>query len=822
MQDFADGLSQGVALGLVLAAIERDSVPTLGNPPPALASPWKRPLRDALRKQLAHLESLAGAIDVAILQRGDAWLYFYEHFLRFYDPHRRRQAGVYYTPVEVVRAMVAMADALLRKRFGLSAGFADATVLTLDPASGTGTFPLAVIDRAAARLGNLAATHLASNLRSFELLPGPCAVARLRLTQRLRQLDPSAKLLPTVTLGDTLASPESTLDTDPPRVTVVIGNPPYRRLRSAKPGTGGWILDGPVPGRVASKSLFDDLLDVAKTHTVFSHHASLYNLYVYFWRWALWRAFEASSPGHGVVALVTASSWLTGPGFLGLRALMRELCDEVWVIDLGGDNKGATHEENVFAIATPVAIALLVRSPRHDPATSAVVRYRRITGTRDEKLAQLRVVAASDDPFAGTWTVCPSGMYDRMSPSCDDPAWNCYPALADLLPWQQPGCKFGRTWPIAPTQEALMQRWDRFVSSPPEARPALFQTGTSGRTVFTEVAASSPLAHEPPTAPPPPIRRYAYRSFDRQWAFDDPRMAKTESPSLWRSASDRQVYLACLMTGRLASGPSLTASACVPDLHCFCGRGGKDVIPLYRDAEAREPNVPAGLLACLGDRLGIREPSPEDLVAYIYAILSAPQYQARFSQELTTPGPRVPLTAQAALWEEAVAMGAELLWLHTYAERFRGPGRDTIVPPVHGLEWERPVTQMPRSSKEIAYDSPTRTLAIGNGRLRGVAPEVWDFTVSRMCVVKKWLRYRTVAGSGKALSSGSALDKIRSEVWPGAWNDELLDLIGVLTHTVSRREVQGKLIDRICKGTLILANELPAPGPLERKAPRLR
>ena len=90
---------------------------------------------------------------------------------------------------------------------------------------------------------------------------------------------------------------------------------------------------------------------------MFSHIASLYNTYVYFWRWALWKVFDSTN-GPGVVSFITASSYLNGPGFLGMREVMRQVFDELWIIDLEGGNLGARKTENVFAIQTPVAIAI--------------------------------------------------------------------------------------------------------------------------------------------------------------------------------------------------------------------------------------------------------------------------------------------------------------------------------------------------------------------------------------------------------------------------------------------------------------------------------
>jgi len=167
------------------------------------------------------------------------------------------------------------------------------------------------------------------------------------------------------------------------RITVVIGNPPYRRVRAdiEGRGSGGWVLTGPVPGRKRGGSLFDDLRTIAQKNRLGVHFKNAYNLYVYFWRWSLWKAFEAHGDGPGIVTLITGSSWLTGQAFAGLRQLARELADEIWVLDLGGDNRGANPEENVFSIETPVAVVVLVRDGKSNPKQLAPVHYRRISGS---------------------------------------------------------------------------------------------------------------------------------------------------------------------------------------------------------------------------------------------------------------------------------------------------------------------------------------------------------------------------------------------------------------------------------------------------------
>lgn len=876
-RSFADSVSQVVAYGMVLAALSHVQADTdhdghitvaearnaIRSFSPVMAAAFaplvdKPVLFDAVRVELGALETLISAIDAGRVnksadKRGEPWLYFYEDFLSIYDAEERKQAGVYYTPIDVVRAMVNMVDQIVVDRFGVRLGFADPSVVTLDPATGTGTFPLAVIDKAVARAEQVrgaagksqAAGNLAKSLLAFELLPGPYSVAHLRITQRLHELNASLTEGARVILTDTLESPlnpreQLSLFGDAEvlaaeqnrakriklekKVTVVIGNPPYRRVERETEGrgSGGWVVDGQVPARKGSTSLFDDILDIAKKQTIFSHHASLYNLYVYFWRWAIWKAFEAHGEGPGVVAFITASSWLRGPGFVGLRQLVRETCDEAWIIDLGGDNKGANPEENIFAIETPVSIAILMRTGKKDRKTPAVIHYRRVTGTAANKLSAMAEIANSEDALGGEWLEGPMGWSDALVPATGNADWQDMVPLKDIFPWQQPGCKFGRTWPIAPSPKILESRWENFTAASLEQKPLLFMTATSGRNAATKVNGLRRLIDLNANDPSQPIVRYGYRSFDRQWAFADARMAKTESPSLWYTASDKQIYLCTLMTGLISEGPSLTASAHVPDLHYFRGSfGGKDIIPLYRNRSATVENITKGLDTLLAKELNIAKPTVVDVASYTYTILSSRRFYERFKEELKTPGINVPFTKSAETWKKAVERGKYLLWLHTYAERLRDPksSRGPFVPNVSGVGWEKSVSAVPADMSSVHFNENEETLQVGDGVVSGVRKEVWLYKVSGMQIIEKWIGYRTSKGSGRAISSSSDLDRVRPTYWLDDWNDELLDLIRVITLTVVGEEEHSLLVDEICDGALISVSKFPTPKAAERTVP---
>jgi len=351
-EQFADSYAQTVTFALLLGRSEGADPLTLSSAEIALAAEHNllsRALQvltdpNAQAEISASLNLLIRVIgevpQKAMTGPKDPWLYFYEDFLAAYDPQLRKDTGVYYTPVEVVHAQVRLIDDLLMNQFGKALGFADREVVTLDPGIGTGTYILGVIDHAMTKVKTQQgpgavpgqATSLAGNIYGFEIMVGPYSVSELRVSRALQGR--GAKLPPGGThvyLTDTLESPHTT----PPQlplylqpiaeqhkrapevkdkvpVIVCLGNPPYDRHEAAdetnRARTGGWVRwgdDGQGTG-----AIFKDFLDpaVKSGHGVRVHN--LYNLYVYFWRWALWKVFEhTTAAGPGVVSFISASSY---------------------------------------------------------------------------------------------------------------------------------------------------------------------------------------------------------------------------------------------------------------------------------------------------------------------------------------------------------------------------------------------------------------------------------------------------------------------------------------------------------------------------------
>ncbi len=855
---FADAYAQTVAFALLLGRSEGADPLTLDGAQAALAarhSLLSRALQ-VLTDSHARAE-LAASLDLllrvvsavppaALVGPRDPWLYFYEDFLAAYDPRLRKDVGAYYTPVEVVRAQVRLVDELLTGRLGRPLGFADPGVVTLDPAVGTGTYLLGVIAHALGRVeaeqgaGAVAgqATTLARNLYGFEFLAGPYAVSELRIS---RALGDRGAVLPEdgahIYLTDTLESPHA----EPPQlplfmrpiadqrakalaikretpVLVCLGNPPYDRHEAARADngdrTGSWVRWG--DDGAGSGAILRDFLDpvAAAGHGV--RAKNLYNLYVYFWRWALWKVFEhETAAGPGIVSFITASSYLDGAAFLGMREHMRRVCDEIWILDLGGEQRGARKSDNVFAIRTPVAIAVAARAGGTSGDEPAKVRYARVEGSREEKLAALD---ATDGFGAVAWRDCPDDWRAPFRPAGEGDYFS-WPLLTDLMPWQHSGVQLKRTWPIAPDPDTLERRWRALLRAPHRAQ-AFRETGdrTIGgayRTFPAEEDDSPPIAALPADAPVPEIRRYAYRSFDRQYVIADGRLMSRPRPDLWRVHGARQVYLSSLLTQRLGSGPAVTACAPVPDLHHFPGGSGKSVIPLYRSADASEANLPPGLLDRLGEGYG-RPVAPEDVLAYVYGVLAHPAFTARFAGELETRELRVPVTTDPALFEKVRAAGARLLRLHTCGERFVPEGeRPGEVPRGRA----RCVKGVPGDAggypESFRYDQSARALHVGEGAFAPVAPDVYGFEVSGLKVVPSWLGYRMKRGTGR---KSSPLDDVLPERWTSRFTTELLDLLWVLEATVALYPEQADLLGHVVAGRCLRADDLP-PVPAGSRRP---
>lgn len=886
-KEFADGYAQAVTFGLLMARA-RDIA--LGETIEPAAKALRKtntligsalalftedldedhPLSTALRT----MTRVFGAVDWHAISKDDpeAWLYFYELFLQDYDVGLRKKTGSYYTPPEVVTAMVGLVDQALRSptRFNFPGGVAAPNVNLADPAVGTGTFLLGLLRRIAKTIDAdegegarpAAIVGALKRLVGFEMQFGPFAVAQLRLFAEVSDLstppdDGSGRVRKPMAdashlrlfVADTLADPDeetawipttmaglaqSRKDANAVKrreaITVVIGNPPYKN--QAK-GMGGWVEDR---GKALRAPLEDWQPPAA--WGVGAHAKHLRNLYVYFWRWAAWKVFGGDpyrsgsditdanwTERRGVICFITVAGFLNGPGFQKMRADLRRDADEIFVIDCSPEGHQPAVSTRIFeGVQQTVCIVLaLRRASTTGEGLLAKVRYRALPeGPRKAKFVDLNTINIDDE----SWIDAPAEPRAPFLPA-GDAAWTGYPALEDLFSYNGSGVMAGRTWVIAPDAVTLRRRWERLRDeADSDEKTKLFHPHMGGdrtvKKVVREVLAGYPhpasSVEVDKGAGAKPIR-YQFRSFDRQWILPDNRLINRGNPRLWQTASDQQVYLTAIRAQSPRNGPALSFSAHIPDMDHYHGRGGR-VFPLWSDAASSTPNMPMALLTELSVQYGRPVAAPE-FFAYIAAVAASPAFTERFQKQLKQPGLRIPLTADCTLFDEAVEIGREVVWLHSFGERFN-EGRPPGAPRLDKDEPRIPAggtlpTTLAAMPHELVYDVSHRRLMIGSGYIENVAPAVWEYEVSGKPILTQWWSYRREDRSKPPMGDKrppSPLETIKPTDWPSEYTTELLVLLRVLTRLVALEPRQAELLKRIVEGPLIDADALSASGSL--------
>ena len=181
------------------------------------------------------------------------------------------------------------------------------------------------------------------------------------------------------------------------------------------------------------------------------------------------------------------------------------------------------------------------------------------------------------------------------------------------------------------------------------------------------------------------------------------------------------------------------------------------------------------------------------------------------------------MTLSRTLWNHAVDIGREVVWLHTRGQRYSAPeaGRpdepprmpEGIRPRLNGVIAPAP-TDIPET---MSYDSERQTIYIGHGKISPISARVWSYNVSGMNVLGKWFSYRKLNPAGKRTSE---LDDTNSDIWLPDYSTDLLDLLNVLCRLVALEPAQESLLESICSNPTVSVETLTSSGVLP--APRRR
>jgi len=772
--------------------------------------------------------------------RDDPVIHFYERFLNQYDSSRRTAHGVFYTPAPIARYIVQRIDRCLRDDFGLAVGLADTVtwceyaqcqgVLTvpdgvdpqtpfvtiLDPAVGTGAFLVEAVELIHRRLvefwstngcslcevdrrwNDYVPTHLLPRVCGLELMLPACAVAQLKLVDKLAQtgfsFDKPAKL--EVHLANTLIGPDpqlSLLDTESDEIrravdaardasyaapsTVLLGNPPFSGISEQQ---GQWIT-GLLKGKSNSAGDCANYFQVDGRPLGERKHW-LHDDYVKFMRYAHWKI---ESAGCGIIGLITNHGYLDNPTFRGMRQQMMRTFSRIKVVDLHGNRKKKEQtpeggvDESVFAIEQGTAIGLFVCPP--DTGEPCDVHHAELWGEAAKKLAALSAAAANVDsgeasnkmaaarlkPLGPDYVFVPRDNAIRQE---YERGWR----LADVMPVNVTAPVTARdSFVIAFNEEELVERMEHF-------RDLSIPDDEIRRRYFTNSRSKK--------YPPGDTRGWKLSDARRRMA-EDKNWRDCVRPCWYRPFDRRVIYWADWMidwprnevTQHILSGDNIAIVArrqMLPTQPCNYfwitdgitldgiirsdNRGSESVFPVclceprgegvsHRGTNFSDQFVAeaARVLGLTWNDIGTGDAGcsfgPEDLAYYCYALFFSSTYRERYAEVLRTDFPRVFLPNDSQLFCTLRDLGARLADSHLLrtADDSRADVCEFTGPESDGSWSLAPGYPKYREGHVHVSD----LCWFGH-----VPQEVWGFHVGGHQVCRKWLKDRR----GRMLNANDA------------------------------------------------------------------
>ncbi|MEX0756078.1 MAG: type ISP restriction/modification enzyme [Actinomycetota bacterium] len=847
-EGFADMYAQTIAYGLLSARIAN---PTGSSPDDFAAHmPVTNPFLKELMETFLHtgerktktggpeldfdelgLNEVVGLLDHAnmeavILDFGDRnpqedpVIHFYELFLAEYDRKQKVRRGVFYTPRPVVSYIVRSVDEVLREEFGLHDGLADTTtwgelegrhegltipegisrdqdfVQILDPATGTGTFLVEVIDlihrtlvmkwreqghgdKSVETLWNeYVPSHLLPRIHGYELLMAPYAIAHLKIGLKLYEtgyrfgseervqvyltnaLEPASDLASQFEFAIPALAHEARAVNDVKRSVrfpVVVGNPPYSGLSANM--------------SESAASLIEPYKYIADTHFGERKHW-LHDDYVKFFR--LMETTVLAS-GAGVLGLITNHAFYDNPTFRGMRWTLMQSFPRMKLLDLHGNtmkrekNPTVFKDKNVFDIQQGVAISIVSR-PSAPLGEERL--FGELWGSRDDKYSALTRQSSAE--------LCPKALlpvdpFFFFVPRSDQGAdeYMSWTGLQQVFPVFAGGFITARDeFVIDFDQTALLSRIETLrddVLSDEAIREELFKGRGSPKYPDGDSRGwKLPEARRRLREDGEWRERTAqclYRPFDFRWIYWAKWMVDWPRPEV-NGHLLREGNLGLVFMRQVASGDDysqfLVSRVPVDARACYSNKGIMSLAPLFLHPaqdpdnrldldDGRTPNLAASFLGDLAGATGCQvdelRRDPEQVLQYIYGVVHSQAYRSRYSEMLRSDFPRIPLPGSEVLFRALVHAGSELVRIHlmesatlkNFVSSYNGPK----VPEVGRVLWSNGTVWLDAAKKG------TRVVP-GTAGFDGVPETVWNFHVGGYQVCEKWLKDR----KGRTLSEG--------------------------------------------------------------------
>ena len=786
--DFADMYAQTLAYGLFAARCTLANGTNFSRHTAAEALPRSNPFLAQLFYHVASpsLETNVTYIldDITTLLRNvptellrtaftvrdqleDPVIHFYETFLAEYDPQRRVDRGVYYTPSQIISYIVRSVDSLLKTELNRPGGLADDNTLILDPATGTGGFLLAVLEHIQASVTDTYGTgewtqyinaQLVRRLFGFELLVAPYTIAHLKLSLFLQSQGWRADERLRIYLTNTLEQPQEMQESLPfaefitdeanaalsvkrdEPLLVILGNPPYQRHSANPSRIGGNLtfigeliedyrqIDGEPLGESTSKALQDD--------------------YVKFIRWAQWRI---DKNGEGIIGYIANNNFLDGPTVRGMRQSLLEGFNTIYLLNLHGSSRKtetvrmAQRDENVFDISQGVCLLLCVKE--RDNPVQAKVYYADMWGSREEKYN----ILSNTDVQGTEWSeLQPSSPYHLFVPQVTDysgeyeTGWT----ITDIFQSSSIGIVTARDkLTIHRTAEKVGETVSDFVSLSEDEARKKYNLRKDTRDWKIHLAQAD-LCNHPDTEQC--IQPINYRPYDPYWTYYTGKSRGFHCmprPAIMPHLCNENLALCVCRVVAAPTWQHAFISDKITENRYISNKGSESghVFPLYLYpnpeelgiSTERSLNFKSAFLTALSEMLELPQTapfnlpegvSPEEILAYIYAVLYSPTYRKQYYDFLKYDFPRIPLPQDIDQFRNLATLGQRLMDWHLL--------KDVHIPTRHRFEGEGDgvISKIQYADSKVWINSTQY--------FTDVPKSVWEYEIGAYQVCEKWLKDR--------------------------------------------------------------------------------
>lgn len=690
--------------------------------------------------------------------RKDPYIYFYEDFLEFYDPEKRKHSGEYSTPRPVVSFIVNVMHQILKKDFGKVRGFADDEVTVLDPCVGTGTFLwitflVSFNELTKGGLGGLIKNkienHILKHFYGFEISIVSYIISHIKLTALLDDFHYTLKeheriqvyltntLEPSETHGLLPFMRELSEESikagriKKKSILAIFGNPPYFGMSANK---GKWIDDLLKKGYMRNDGTKDDGYYKVDGKPIGEKNPKwLQDDYVKFIRFAQWKIDKA---GEGMVGFITNHSYLDNPTFRGMRESLIDSFDRIYILNLHGNIKkkekcpDGSKDENVFDIQQGVAIAFFIKNNKYEDKK---VFYADLWGTRSFKYDWL------DELGLG----CPEKWLDIIEwkelkikkpyyyfvprDYSLEGEYEKYWKITDVFPVNSVGIVTARdSFVIDFDKETLKRRIKTFrdekISN--DYIRQNFELKDKKNWKLEEVRRALKNKENWENS----VTQILYRPFDTRWIFYDDLLIERSRKEVMRHMIKENLGL--ITVRQVAEGVfnhAYVTDTIIESRITLSNKGIAFLFPLYLYSDSKKkPNIPTELFEELKDRYG-KEPSPEEIFYYIYSILHSNKYRERYAEFLESDFPHIPFTKEYDKFKKLSEIGKKLVNLHLTKIELKTKTKFDV----EGSN----IVEVVKYKDNKIYINKAQSFD-------GVPEDTWNFYIGGYKVLDKWLKSR--------------------------------------------------------------------------------